>query len=85
MGRSFKAIRTTPWRGSTLERNRPHTAKESGVISSNRLPTLSQNGAVLMPTITATFEDGVLKPAQPLNLPDHAQVRITIEIVEPDL
>ncbi len=30
-------------------------------------------------TITATFEDGVLKPAQPLNLPEHAQVRITIE------
>jgi predicted DNA-binding antitoxin AbrB/MazE fold protein len=30
-------------------------------------------------TITATFEDGVLKPAQPLNLPEHAQVRLTIE------
>ena len=25
-------------------------------------------------TITATFEDGVLKPTQPLNLPEHAQV-----------
>jgi predicted DNA-binding antitoxin AbrB/MazE fold protein len=32
-------------------------------------------------TITAIFEDGVLKPAQPLNLPAHAQVRITIELV----
>jgi predicted DNA-binding antitoxin AbrB/MazE fold protein len=31
--------------------------------------------------ITATYEDGVLKPAQPLNLPPHAEVRITIEPV----
>ena len=30
-------------------------------------------------TITATFENGVLRPTQPLNLPEHAQVRITIE------
>jgi predicted DNA-binding antitoxin AbrB/MazE fold protein len=30
-------------------------------------------------TIAATFEDGVLKPTQPLDLPDHAQVSITIE------
>jgi predicted DNA-binding antitoxin AbrB/MazE fold protein len=29
-------------------------------------------------TITATFENGVLKPAQPLDLPEHAQVQITI-------
>ena len=35
-----------------------------------------------MQTITATFEDGVLKPTQPLNLPDHSQVRITIEPLE---
>ena len=39
----------------------------------------------MMQTITATFEDGVLKPAQPLNLPDHAQVRISIEPLESDL
>ncbi len=38
-----------------------------------------------MQTITATFEDGVLKPAQPLNLPDHAQVRVTIELLAADL
>ncbi len=38
-----------------------------------------------MQTITATFEDGVLKPAQPLNLPDHAQVRITIEPLQTDM
>ncbi len=34
-----------------------------------------------MQTITATFEDGVLKPAQPLNLPAQSQVRLTIEIL----
>jgi predicted DNA-binding antitoxin AbrB/MazE fold protein len=32
-------------------------------------------------TITATFEDGVLKPTQPLNLPAHAVVRVTIELL----
>jgi predicted DNA-binding antitoxin AbrB/MazE fold protein len=34
-----------------------------------------------MQTITATFEDGVLKPNQPLNLPAHAEVRVTIELL----
>jgi predicted DNA-binding antitoxin AbrB/MazE fold protein len=34
-----------------------------------------------MQTITATFEDGVLKPAQPLDLPAQTQVRITIEVL----
>jgi predicted DNA-binding antitoxin AbrB/MazE fold protein len=34
-------------------------------------------------TITATFEDGVLKPTQPLNLPAHAEVRVTIEMLPP--
>jgi len=34
-----------------------------------------------MQTITATFEDGVLKPAQPLDLPAHAEVRLTIELL----
>jgi predicted DNA-binding antitoxin AbrB/MazE fold protein len=34
-----------------------------------------------MQTITAIFEDGVLKPIQPLDLPAQAQVRITIEIL----
>jgi predicted DNA-binding antitoxin AbrB/MazE fold protein len=35
-----------------------------------------------MQRITATFEDGVLKPEQPLNLPTHAQVSLTIEMVK---
>ena len=30
-------------------------------------------------TIDATYEDGVLKPAQPLPLCEHAQVRVTVE------
>lgn len=30
-------------------------------------------------TIQATYEDGVLKPAQPLPLKEHEKVRITIE------
>ena len=34
-----------------------------------------------MQTITATFEDGVLKPTQPLALPAHAEVRLTIELL----
>ena len=34
-----------------------------------------------MQTITATFEDGVLKPSQPLDLPAHAEVRLTIELL----
>jgi predicted DNA-binding antitoxin AbrB/MazE fold protein len=36
-------------------------------------------------TITATFENGVLKPTQPLDLPEHAQVQITIGPLESDL
>jgi predicted DNA-binding antitoxin AbrB/MazE fold protein len=39
--------------------------------------------SVFVQTINATFEDGVLKPTQPLNLPAHAEVRITIELVAP--
>ena len=34
-----------------------------------------------MQTITATFEDGVLKPRQPLDLPAHAEVRVTVELL----
>lgn len=34
-----------------------------------------------MQTIAATFEDGVLKPTKPLDLPAQAQVRITIELL----
>jgi uncharacterized protein (DUF433 family) len=35
-----------------------------------------------MQTITAIFEDGVLKPAQALNVPAHAQVRLTVELCD---
>jgi predicted DNA-binding antitoxin AbrB/MazE fold protein len=37
-----------------------------------------------MQTVIATFEDGVLKPAQPLSLPEHAQVCVTIEVLAAD-
>ena len=30
-------------------------------------------------TIAATYEDGVLKPEQPLPLPEHAKVRVTVQ------
>ncbi len=29
----------------------------------------------------ATYEDGVLKPHEPLNLPTHTQMRVTIELL----
>ncbi len=32
-----------------------------------------------MQTITAIYEDGVLKPTQPLDLPAHTEVHSTIE------
>ena len=32
-----------------------------------------------MQTMTAIFENGVLKPTSPLCLPEHTEVRITIE------
>ena len=34
-----------------------------------------------MLTITATYEDGVFKPKQPVDLPAHAEVRIMIEVL----
>ena len=34
-----------------------------------------------MQTINATFEEGVLKPKEPLDLPAHAQVRVMIEVL----
>ena len=34
-----------------------------------------------MQTITARFEDGMLKPTQPLHLPADAEVRVTIELL----
>jgi len=42
---------------------------------------VKHSGVSPMQTITATFEDGVLKPTQPLDLPAHAEVRLTIELL----
>lgn len=33
--------------------------------------------------IDAIYEDGVLKPTEALNLPQHSRVRISVEVVEP--
>jgi predicted DNA-binding antitoxin AbrB/MazE fold protein len=38
-----------------------------------------------MQNIIAIFEDGVLKPTTPLSLPEHAQVRVTIEMLHADI
>jgi len=37
-----------------------------------------------MQVISATFEDGVLKPDQQLNLPPHTRVRLVIEPLQED-
>ncbi len=37
-----------------------------------------------MQTMTAIFENGVLKPTSPLCLPERTEVRITIEPLEND-
>lgn len=36
-----------------------------------------------MRSTTAIFEDGVFKPSEPLDIPAHAEVRLTIELVTP--
>lgn len=38
-----------------------------------------------MQTMTAIFENGVLKPTSPLCLPERTEVRVTIEPLENDL
>jgi predicted DNA-binding antitoxin AbrB/MazE fold protein len=35
--------------------------------------------------VNATYEDGVLKPLQPLDLPSHATVRVTVELLHGDV
>ncbi len=36
-------------------------------------------------TVEAIYENGVLKPAQPLPLKEHERVRITVEAPPPDI
>lgn len=38
----------------------------------------------MLHVITARFEDGVLKPDQSLNLPPHARVHVTVELLRED-
>jgi hypothetical protein len=40
---------------------------------------LPSGAAIMALTIEAVYEDGVLKPAQPLPLKEHEKVRITVE------
>jgi predicted DNA-binding antitoxin AbrB/MazE fold protein len=35
---------------------------------------------ILTQTIKAVFENGVLKPMEPFDLPEHTQVRVTVEL-----
>ena len=46
------------------------------------LERVQLNREFTVQTIKATFEDGVLKPTQPLDLPAHAQFRLTVELME---
>jgi len=44
-------------------------------------PLVFCQGASLMPlTIEAIYENGVLKPNQPLPLPEHAKVQVTVHV-----
>ena len=38
----------------------------------------------MIQVITATFEDGILKPNEPLALPQHSRVRLAVELLEND-
>jgi predicted DNA-binding antitoxin AbrB/MazE fold protein len=38
----------------------------------------------MIQVISATFEDGVLKPNEPLKLPPHTRVRLAVEPLEAD-
>jgi predicted DNA-binding antitoxin AbrB/MazE fold protein len=35
-------------------------------------------------TVTAVFEDGVLKPLESVDLPEHQRVKVTIEVRSPE-
>jgi predicted DNA-binding antitoxin AbrB/MazE fold protein len=45
----------------------------------NRMPVISSGGEVMSLTVDAIYENGVLKPLQPLPLHEHEIVRLTIE------
>src|SRR5438105_10322811 len=46
------------------------------------VPDASETDAMTI-TIDATYEDGVLKPAEPLPLSEHEKVRVTVEPQSP--
>jgi predicted DNA-binding antitoxin AbrB/MazE fold protein len=54
--------------------------QQSGTDIMNPVPFfLRDRGAVMSLTIEAVYEDGVLKPIQPLPLQEHERVRITVQ------
>jgi predicted DNA-binding antitoxin AbrB/MazE fold protein len=46
-------------------------------------PMIKASSGTAVQTITARFEDGVLRPMQPLDLPPNAEVSLTIELLQP--
>src|SRR5439155_26730916 len=55
-----------------LQRRRRYTTRSDSLIFSPRTESMPL-------TIEAIYENGVLKPAQPLPLAEHARVQVTIE------
>jgi predicted DNA-binding antitoxin AbrB/MazE fold protein len=51
----------------------------AGDIIKVSVHAIDLGGCAMSITIDATYEDGVLKPAQPLPLKEHEQVKVTIE------
>jgi predicted DNA-binding antitoxin AbrB/MazE fold protein len=47
-------------------------------------PMISE-GPIMAITVEAVYENGVLKPAQPLPLKEHEKVRVTVEQQQPSL
>ena len=47
--------------------------------------TLFAEDLGMPPTVEAIYENGVLKPAQPLPLKEHEKVRLSVEKVRPPI
>jgi predicted DNA-binding antitoxin AbrB/MazE fold protein len=58
----------------------PGFSAAAGAVYYGRLFALSSGSKTMAITTEATYENGVLRPAQPLPLKEHDKVRITIEL-----
>src|SRR5262249_17538981 len=63
-------------------RGRPSEHGPAWVEWADRYYSFEQGSAVMAITIEATYENGVLKPAEPLPLKEHEKVRGTVESVK---